>query len=86
MPLPPLAWAVGLTKGWWWPTNKSDWPDGVAREWTIEAFVAIALAVLVANAGGTPPAGPVGEDKFCGVPWVTGAGAGSFGPYFFIKG
>ena len=35
-----IAWAVGLTKGWWWPSNKSDWPDGVAREWTIEAFVA----------------------------------------------
>jgi hypothetical protein len=36
-----IAWAVGLTRGWWWPiTSHPDgyWPPGVAQVVTLDAF------------------------------------------------
>lgn len=35
-----VAWAAGSTGAWWWPDHRSFWPEGVARETTIEAFIA----------------------------------------------
>src|SRR5437868_199526 len=39
-----IAWAARDTTRWWWPSDLSlspdYWPDGVAREETVEAFVA----------------------------------------------
>jgi hypothetical protein len=35
-----IAWAVGDTDPWWWPTPGRYWPAGVAREETLEAFLA----------------------------------------------
>ena len=32
-----IAWAAGDRENWWWPG--AYWPDGVAQEETIEAFV-----------------------------------------------
>src|SRR5438093_12412314 len=39
------AWAAGDTTRWWWPDSDPDndaihWPAGVAREETVDAFVA----------------------------------------------
>jgi hypothetical protein len=36
-----IAWAVGLTRGWWWPfTSHPDgyWPPGVVEAVTLDAF------------------------------------------------
>jgi hypothetical protein len=36
-----VAWAMGRTDGWWWPLGdpkKSEWPAGVARVESLEAF------------------------------------------------
>lgn len=53
-----IGWAAGDDRNWWWPvgyTKRGYWPDGVAREETIQAFVA-AFAAL----GYTPcPGGAV---------------------------
>lgn len=38
-----IAWAAGVTHAWWWPgrdARKEYWPPGVARERTLDAFVA----------------------------------------------
>jgi len=35
-----IAWAVGQTDSWWWPTSGQFWPPGVPREETLEAFIA----------------------------------------------
>jgi hypothetical protein len=38
-----IAWAVGVTHQWWWPlgdVTKSNWPQGVPRQETVEAFLA----------------------------------------------
>jgi hypothetical protein len=37
-----IAWAAGQTEAWWWPRSMEVhfWPDGVAREETLDAFVA----------------------------------------------
>lgn len=42
-----IAWAAGVTDCWWWPDANGDgfWPDGVAREVTLDALVA-AFAML----------------------------------------
>jgi hypothetical protein len=45
-----IAWAVGDTAKWWWPTNAPGdvprfWPDGVPREETLAAFT-LAMATL----------------------------------------
>jgi hypothetical protein len=36
-----IAWAAGDVSAWWWPDDQdiAYWPDGVAREETIAAFV-----------------------------------------------
>jgi hypothetical protein len=36
-----IAWAAGISDDWWWPDplGVSTWPDSVAREETIGAFV-----------------------------------------------
>ena len=45
-----VAWAVGVTDDWWWPSNPRDyWPPGVPRELTVAAFVA-----ALATAGYAP--------------------------------
>ena len=36
-----IAWSVGLTHRWLWPSITSDWPDSVPRVRTIEAFIAM---------------------------------------------
>jgi hypothetical protein len=35
-----VAWAAGDEQQWWWPGEDSYWPEGVAREETIAAFLA----------------------------------------------
>lgn len=40
-----IAWAAGCNQRWWWPTSQGYWPEGVAKEETIEAF-ADAFAAL----------------------------------------
>ena len=35
-----VAWAAGDEERWWWPDEDSYWPEGIAREETITAFVA----------------------------------------------
>jgi hypothetical protein len=35
-----VAWAAGDEEQWWWPDEDSYWPEGVAREETMAAFVA----------------------------------------------
>ncbi len=35
-----IAWAVGITDTWWWPSPGRYWPEGVAREETVAAFMA----------------------------------------------
>jgi hypothetical protein len=35
-----VAWAAEDMDRWWWPDEDSYWPEGVAREETIAAFVA----------------------------------------------
>jgi len=35
-----IAWAIGITTEWWWPSTKTNWPAGVPMELTIEAFAA----------------------------------------------
>jgi hypothetical protein len=35
-----IAWAVGITDVWWWPTPGRFWPADVPREETLAAFVA----------------------------------------------
>jgi len=34
-----IAWAAGDTTRWWWPTDQSYWPPGLASRETVEAFV-----------------------------------------------
>ena len=34
-----IAWSVGDTEQWWWPSPLYYWPPGVPREETVEAFV-----------------------------------------------
>jgi hypothetical protein len=36
-----IAWTVGDTEHWWWPDEDSHWPDDLAREKTLAAFVAV---------------------------------------------
>ncbi len=36
-----VAWAAADKEHWWWPDEDSFWPDGVARDETIAAFVAL---------------------------------------------
>src|SRR5262249_3442586 len=36
-----IAWAAGVTDGWWWPTGdpqRVHWPAGATHEETLEAF------------------------------------------------
>src|SRR5262245_60734737 len=35
-----IAWAANVTAEWWWPVGleKTYWPEGVARDVTLEAF------------------------------------------------
>ncbi len=43
-----IGWAAGSSSKWWWPDPDNDgvfWPDGVALEETLDAFVA-AFATL----------------------------------------
>ncbi len=37
-----IAWAVGEGNRWWEPTTfgKHYWPDGVSREYTVDAYIA----------------------------------------------
>jgi hypothetical protein len=35
-----IAWAVRDTQRWWWPDEDSFWPERVAREESIAAFLA----------------------------------------------
>ncbi len=35
-----VAWAAADINRWWWPDEDSYWPEGVAREETVAAFVA----------------------------------------------
>jgi hypothetical protein len=34
-----VAWAVKDTDRWWWPDEDSYWPEGIARDESIAAFV-----------------------------------------------
>lgn len=34
-----IAWALGITDAWWWPTPGRFWPPGVEREETVPAFL-----------------------------------------------
>jgi hypothetical protein len=34
-----IAWAVGITDAWWWPTPGRYWPAEVPREETLAAFL-----------------------------------------------
>src|ERR1043165_9521665 len=34
-----IAWAVGDSEQWWWPSPDSYWPPGLARENTLTAFI-----------------------------------------------
>ena len=41
-----IAWAAGDIRRWWWPSDDPDddarhWPDGIPREETIAAFLAV---------------------------------------------
>jgi hypothetical protein len=40
-----IAWAAGVTDAWWWPIAGRYWPLGVAREESLDAFIA-AFATL----------------------------------------
>ena len=33
-----IAWALGLSDRWWWPSNRATWHPDVVRENTIDAF------------------------------------------------
>lgn len=37
-----IAWAAGVSEAWWWPDSMSQyyWPPGIARNESIESFVA----------------------------------------------
>jgi len=50
---PFLFFLLRVTNAWWWPLEKWYWPEGVAREETIPAFVA-AFATLGYTPGNTP--------------------------------
>lgn len=34
-----VAWAIGITDAWWWPTAGRFWPPNVPREETVDAFI-----------------------------------------------
>jgi hypothetical protein len=42
-----IAWAAGVTDGWWWPDpmGVSSWPAGARREETVDAFVEVFQAL-----------------------------------------
>src|SRR5438876_10873590 len=40
-----IAWAVGVTDAWWWPTPARYWPANVPREETLAAFLAVFAAL-----------------------------------------
>ncbi len=56
-----IAWAVGHTSAWWWPDAMGVhfWPEEVAREETLEAFV-----LAFATVGFAPSADCVFEPGF----------------------
>src|SRR5262245_23525351 len=45
-----IAWAANDTSQWWWPVGGVPWPPSVARELTLDAFVA-AFQTLGFDAG-----------------------------------
>lgn len=48
-----IAWAVGATDAWWWPSPGRFWPAHVLREETLDAFLAL-FAALGYTAASTP--------------------------------
>ena len=53
-----IAWAVGDTRNWWWPSanvGKEYWPAGVRRERTRDAFVTAFASVGYAICEGEWP-------------------------------
>lgn len=34
-----IAWAVGSSDSWWWPSPGRFWPDSAPREETLNAFI-----------------------------------------------
>lgn len=36
-----IAWAVGVTDAWWWPSPGSFWPEAAPREETVAGFLAM---------------------------------------------
>src|SRR5438067_99437 len=48
-----IAWALGVTDAWWWPSSGRYWPPALAREETLAAFFA-----AFALHGYHPVAGP----------------------------
>jgi hypothetical protein len=51
-----IAWAVGVTDAWWWPTPGRYWPADVPREESLAAFLA-----LFTSLGYSPVSSPAPE-------------------------
>jgi len=54
-----VAWAAEDADRWWWPDEDSYWPEGVAREETVAAFVA-----AYAESGFVPCEDPLFEEGY----------------------
>ncbi len=54
-----VAWAAEDEEHWWWPDEDSYWPEGVVREETIAALVAVFETL-----GFLPCNGPLLEEAF----------------------
>ena len=56
-----VAWAAEDEEHWWWPDEDSYWPEGVAREETIAAFVAAFEKLGFVLVQRSPPRGGLRE-------------------------